>query len=321
MTIQELITKAHAAAKAKGFWDTERNTGELLMLIVSECGEALEAHRKGMMINKRPLPTPEPPQEIQWRDCHADYEVSNAGDVRSKDMFVDNGNGGHIKPGQILRPGISGTGYRTVSLRGKTHKVARLVAEAFIDKPAGASVVNHINGTKTDDWFTNLEWITQAENNDHAFASGLRDMTKVFSWNDRASVLTDLNQMSVFDTAKKWNVHPSAIKRIRKEYGNLFSYFEYELADIVIRIADYLGRQQYTPLQAETKKVTRPVMNVGDALWRVNKVLVLEMNVAMEWAIHGVFAIADDQGIDLWRHIELKLAYNETRPRLHGKSY
>lgn len=47
MTINELITKAHGAAKAKGFWDKERNKGELLMLIVSECGEALEAHRKG----------------------------------------------------------------------------------------------------------------------------------------------------------------------------------------------------------------------------------------------------------------------------------
>lgn len=46
MNINELITKAHGIAKSKGFWDTERNTGELLMLIVSECGEALEAHRK-----------------------------------------------------------------------------------------------------------------------------------------------------------------------------------------------------------------------------------------------------------------------------------
>jgi NTP pyrophosphatase (non-canonical NTP hydrolase) len=33
--------------KAKGFWDNERNVGELLMLVTSELGEALEAHRKG----------------------------------------------------------------------------------------------------------------------------------------------------------------------------------------------------------------------------------------------------------------------------------
>lgn len=33
--------------KAKGFWDNERNIGELLMLVTSELGEAMEAHRKG----------------------------------------------------------------------------------------------------------------------------------------------------------------------------------------------------------------------------------------------------------------------------------
>ena len=32
--------------KSKGFWDNERNVGEMLMLIVSELGEAMEAHRK-----------------------------------------------------------------------------------------------------------------------------------------------------------------------------------------------------------------------------------------------------------------------------------
>ena len=47
MTINELITTAHSDAKANGWWDEPRNTGELLMLIVSECGEALEAHRSG----------------------------------------------------------------------------------------------------------------------------------------------------------------------------------------------------------------------------------------------------------------------------------
>ncbi len=37
----------YEANKEKGFWDFERNVGEMLMLIVSELGEAMEAHRKG----------------------------------------------------------------------------------------------------------------------------------------------------------------------------------------------------------------------------------------------------------------------------------
>lgn len=46
MEIKELVEKSHSTAKEKGFWDKERNVGEMLMLIVSELGEALEAHRK-----------------------------------------------------------------------------------------------------------------------------------------------------------------------------------------------------------------------------------------------------------------------------------
>ena len=39
--------QVHANAKAKGFWDRERNDGEALALIHSEVSEALEALRKG----------------------------------------------------------------------------------------------------------------------------------------------------------------------------------------------------------------------------------------------------------------------------------
>ena len=45
MTINSLVNTAHCAAVKKGFYESDRNIGELLMLIVSELGEALEAHR------------------------------------------------------------------------------------------------------------------------------------------------------------------------------------------------------------------------------------------------------------------------------------
>jgi NTP pyrophosphatase (non-canonical NTP hydrolase) len=37
--------------KAKGFWDKPRNVGEMLMLVVTELAEALEAHRKDKFSN------------------------------------------------------------------------------------------------------------------------------------------------------------------------------------------------------------------------------------------------------------------------------
>jgi NTP pyrophosphatase (non-canonical NTP hydrolase) len=37
----------HDNAQVKGFWDTDRNFGEMVALIHSEVSEALEAHRHG----------------------------------------------------------------------------------------------------------------------------------------------------------------------------------------------------------------------------------------------------------------------------------
>lgn len=46
MNLTELSKEIHQDNREKGFWDKERNVGEMLMLIVSELGEAMEALRK-----------------------------------------------------------------------------------------------------------------------------------------------------------------------------------------------------------------------------------------------------------------------------------
>jgi len=46
MNLNELAQQFHEKAKTKGFWDEKKETGTLLMLIVSELSEALEADRK-----------------------------------------------------------------------------------------------------------------------------------------------------------------------------------------------------------------------------------------------------------------------------------
>lgn len=47
MTLNDMAVSIHAGNKMRGFWDEERNIGEMLMLVVTELSEALEAHRSG----------------------------------------------------------------------------------------------------------------------------------------------------------------------------------------------------------------------------------------------------------------------------------
>lgn len=49
--LNQMAKELHQKAKNKGFWDDPREIGTLLMLIVSELAEALEADRNGKHAN------------------------------------------------------------------------------------------------------------------------------------------------------------------------------------------------------------------------------------------------------------------------------
>lgn len=52
LTIKQLCRESHSTAKAKGFWDKERNKGELIALMHSELSEMLEAIRHGNSVSE-----------------------------------------------------------------------------------------------------------------------------------------------------------------------------------------------------------------------------------------------------------------------------
>jgi hypothetical protein len=74
---------------------------------------------------------------------------------------------------RLLKPSLKG-GYLNIFLgKGNQYKVHRLVAIQFIINPKNKPCVNHKDGNKVNNHVDNLEWVTVAENNNHAFDTGL----------------------------------------------------------------------------------------------------------------------------------------------------
>ena len=88
------------------------------------------------------------------------YKISNDGRVFSK------------KGDKELYYDINHKGYKRVRLfsegKFKNYFVHTLVAMLYVPNPNNKSQVNHIDGNKLNNDYTNLEWVTNKENNSHA---------------------------------------------------------------------------------------------------------------------------------------------------------
>ena len=104
-----------------------------------------------------------------WKDIDGfeNYQVSTWGRVRGRHG--------------ILKPYENEKGYLKIGLmkKGKSHKkrVNRLVAEAFLANPNHLPQVDHIDGNKKNNSFTNLRWTDDMTN--RRYAAELRVMAKL----------------------------------------------------------------------------------------------------------------------------------------------
>ncbi len=111
-----------------------------------------------------------------WKDIigyEGFYQVSSFGNVRSLDRYVNCNKGSmQFKKGMPIKPFVNHKGYGMVDLKinevGKTISVHRIVAQNFIENPENKPQVNHKDGNKLNNHITNLEWMTNKENINHA---------------------------------------------------------------------------------------------------------------------------------------------------------
>lgn len=98
------------------------------------------------------------------------YQVSNYGNVKSLPNPP-------YKKGKILKPTINSAGYYKVELykdgKSKIFYVHRLVALTFIPNFDNKPQVNHRNGNKKINDVSNLEWVSESENQKHAVLIGI----------------------------------------------------------------------------------------------------------------------------------------------------
>ena len=100
------------------------------------------------------------------------YVVSNEGEVKSLDIYVNYRHGKRLYKGRIKPTYRNNRGYTIVALCKDNvstyHLVHRLVAEAFVPNVDGKPQVNHIDGNIENNHASNLEWVTDNENKAHS---------------------------------------------------------------------------------------------------------------------------------------------------------
>ena len=93
-------------------------------------------------------------------DGYENYAVSSFGKIKN------------TKTGKILKAGDNGRGYLTVNLCEdgvkKTHRIHRLVANAFLDNPDDKLCVDHKDNNKTNNNISNLRFATTKENSQNS---------------------------------------------------------------------------------------------------------------------------------------------------------
>ena len=154
---------------------------KVLAVALGRTRESIRTHARKMGL-KRIYPLYELDPKIEWRFIEGynnEYKISENGIVVS--LFYRRTEA--LVP---LRPGLSSSGYLTVVLRQKSRPIHELVAESFICCRPYGLIVNHKDGNKLNNHWTNLEWTTYRGNARHSLdVLGQKIFKGSMSWNSK----------------------------------------------------------------------------------------------------------------------------------------
>lgn len=188
-----------------------------------------------------------------WKDIpHLEgfYQASNLGNIRSLPRSTTKG--------CVLKQYVNkknGYCYVSISQRGHIHsrRVHILVANAFLGENTERLQVNHIDGVKTNNSVSNLEYCTQSENMAHAYRTGLET--------PKGLSVIDLDTLDVYISASEaarslsTNAKGEMVARVCRGERSRYRNHRFAFLD------DYLGGS-IPEYKGKYKK------KVSDVLWR-----------------------------------------------------
>lgn len=172
-----------------------------------------------------------------WRpiDGFDGYVVSSCGRVGS----YKNSHGYITDDRHILKPRTNPNGYLMVVLYDdyrNPHQLSihRLVAATFIPNDDESLVVDHLDGDKTNNIVSNLEWVTCRENSIRAFDAGLYE--PIFEKTRRPIMVTDMRTgeqvyfRGINEAARELGFSPAIISRAANMLCEKVGYYTIEFA-------------------------------------------------------------------------------------------
>lgn len=151
------------------------------------------------------------------------YDVSDCLKVKQLSNYKNNwisedGQLLSIMRAKLISKFINKKGYVKVSINKdnviNTFQIHRLVAEAFVPNPFNKPQVNHIDGNKQNNNYTNLEWVTNQENQIHA----IKNKLYVPQFNEKANS-AKLTNLQVRKIRELFITRHYTFKQLAKMYG------------------------------------------------------------------------------------------------------
>lgn len=153
------------------------------------------------------------------------YYVSNYGRIKSieRPIWCVANNSYSIRKERILKPNnCNSKGYYRVPIptngKSKLYSVHRLVAVAFIPNPKNLPQINHIDGNKSNNRVSNLEWCTNNENMQHAIKTGLQQTDRQKSIMSHKCWMRKLSDEQVLFIRQEWDKIDKSIKGNKQEF-------------------------------------------------------------------------------------------------------